>query len=227
MKRKLIMAVVCCIAAAAIGAYIYMNTEKVISACTEDLNNDGNNEELCIKGKRGRWYGERLVIRYNARVFEYDMEDLKPWKVQAADVDGDGKKEISIAVFKTARYHPVEAKRPFIYNWSKDGMSPKWLGSRLSRPFEDYIFTDIDSDGMDELVSIELLSNGRKTVNSYKWKGFGFEGIGESEAFDDVISISQGEYVTDEGIAINAEVMTDGSKEWIVLIYRNGELVNN
>jgi hypothetical protein len=228
MKRKLIAAAVLCIIAAAIGAYIYLNTEKVVSTCREDMDNDGDFEELCMTGKPGRRYGTSLVIKDGARVFEYDIKDLKPWKVQTADVDGDGKKEISIGVFKTARFHPVEAKRPFIYNWSeKEGIYPKWLGSRLSRPFEDYIFADIDSDGMDELVSIELLSDGRKIVNSYNWKGFGFEGTGESNAFDDVTSISRGEPDKRGNMTIDAEVIIEDRTERIVLICKNGELVNN
>jgi len=208
MKRKLIAAAVLCIIAAAIGAYIYLNTEKVVSTCREDMDNDGDFEELCMTGKPGRRYGTSLVIKDGARVFEYDIKDLKPWKVQTADVDGDGKKEISIGVFKTARFHPVEAKRPFIYNWSeKEGIYPKWLG--------------------DELVSIELLSDGRKIVNSYNWKGFGFEGTGESNAFDDVTSISRGEPDKRGNMTIDAEVIIEDRTERIVLICKNGELVNN
>jgi len=67
------------------------------------------------------------------------LERLNPWKVQAADVDGDGKVEIGIGVYKKARFHPVMAKRPFIYGWDGKTLYPKWLGSRLSRPFTDFV----------------------------------------------------------------------------------------
>ena len=117
------------------------------------------------------------------------------------------------------------AKRPFIYNWDKEGLSPKWLGSRLSRPFEDYIFSDIDGDGMEELISIELLSNGRKAINSYKWKGFGFEGMGESRDFKDITALQKQES-REWGVSlIAADVMEAGEWKQAVFSYQNGELI--
>ena len=65
-----------------------------------------------------------------------------PWKIQIGDVDGDGKDEIGIGVYKKAKFHPVMAKRPFIYGWDGKKLYPKWLGSRLSRPFKDFVLAD-------------------------------------------------------------------------------------
>jgi hypothetical protein len=47
----------------------------------------------------------------------------------------------------------------------------------------------MDNDGTDELISIELLQDGKKEITAYKWKGFGFEGVGNSAAFDDISEI--------------------------------------
>jgi hypothetical protein len=164
-------------------------------------------------------YGDSLlIITYEGTggkinvLQKYFMEELNPWRVQTADVDGDGNIEISLGVYKTARYHPVCDKRPFLYNWHKDGISPKWLGSRLSRPFEDYIFTDIDGDGMDELIAIEMLANGNKVINTYKWKGFGFEGIGQSDEYSDISNVCKGEK-SGEGTMIMARVKVKISEE--------------
>jgi len=35
----------------------------------------------------------------------------------------------------------------------------------LSKPFEDYVFSDLDGDGRDELLAIEYLVDGRKVLN--------------------------------------------------------------
>jgi len=38
------------------------------------------------------------------RNYENDFADLKPWKIELADIDGDGEKEIITAVRKTTHY---------------------------------------------------------------------------------------------------------------------------
>jgi len=213
----------------------------VKSACISDLDGDGTDEILLITGTGAGEYGTHLLIlapkagraggqpgggRSSGpevevfsvdKLYKCDMTDINPWKVQTCDVDGDGKTEISVGVYKTARFHPVMAKRPFIYEWHGNAISPKWLGSRLSRPFDDYIFADVNADGMDEIVSIEHLMDGRKAVNSYAWKGFGFEGIGESTGFDDIFSIEKDAPGDGGAEAIKALVAEEGHKKLIIL----------
>lgn len=158
--------------------------------CISDLDNDGTMEKLVLSGTQDKVYYKYLdIYSKEKQIMKIDLSKIKPWKVQTCDIDGDGKKEISIGVFKTARFHPVLAKRPFIYNWDEEGISPKWLGSRLSRPFEDYIFADLDLDGMDELIAIENLQKGTKLINSYKWKNFGFEAVAESSEYEDIMGL--------------------------------------
>lgn len=215
------------------------NTLRVVSSSISDLDKDGRKEIIILTGKEGEYYGDGLIIFEMLpvaipdsirsgpliQIFSYSLGDLKPWKVQAADVDGDGKEEISVGVYKEARFHQVLAKRPFLFNWHGDTISPKWLGSRLARPFEDYIFADIDADGLDELVSIELSANGEKLLNSYKWKGFGFESIGESTKFKDISSLEKRFCLTGESFDIVAKVKTKGRWEWKVFGYSEGNLV--
>lgn len=223
----LLLLFICILSVYVVNTVLFPVREKVVSSCKSDMDNDGIEEELYLTGEKGSIYGSDLVIRTEDKeIGRYDLEALKPWKVQAMDVDGDGIKEISIGVYKTAKFHPVMAKRPFIYNWNgEDGLSPKWLGSRLSRPFDDYIFSDIDEDGMDELISIELLSNGRKVINSYKWKGFGFEGTGESRDFQDITAL-QKQNLREKGILMAAaDIRENGDWKHAVFIYQNGELI--
>ena len=215
----------------------------VISRCISDLDDDEADEILLLTGNSGSEYASDLLIlkirsngmdtdreSYEAAqsisldlIYKKDMTDLKPWKVQTCDVDGDGKTEISIGVYKTAIFHPVMAKRPFIYEWHGNAISPKWLGSRLARPFDDYIFSDINNDGIDELISIEHLGDGRKAVNSYTWKGFGFDGTGGSDAFDDILSIKR--IMSEDGTEyVEADVVDNGEQKRIILHFSGSRL---
>lgn len=119
-------------------------------------------------------------------IFRTDFAEFNPWKITMGDVDGDGIDDISIGVYKESPLHPVMAKRPFIYNFIDGDLKPLWRGSRLSKPFTDYDFIDIDGDGIDELISIEILSDDRRLINTYKWKGFGFEGYMESISLEEL-----------------------------------------
>lgn len=99
-------------------------------------------------------------------------KSLKAWKITAGDVDGDGRLDLGVGVYKKAKFHPVMAKRPFVYTWNGKAFVPKWLGSRLSRPFTDFVFADFP--GGPKLVSIEDTQDGRHELAVYKWDGFGF-----------------------------------------------------
>lgn len=202
--------------------------KKMISSYVCDLDHDTVDELLLLMGEHGAIYGENLVILSFSdqieEVFRRSFTNMNPWKVQAADVDGDGDMEIAVGVYKKAKFHPVMAKRPFLYNFDGTSLSPKWRGSRLSRPFDDYIFADIDGNGKDEIVAIEVLANGRKVVNTYYWKGFGFEGMGESTEYED-ITVLQKNGFKEGGRIIEARVKENNDYKWVALYYCNGKLV--
>lgn len=107
--------------------------------------------------------------------FQTDLSSIKPLKIQIGDIDGDGVKDIAVCVYKTTKFHPVLAKRPFFYRLNEGNLESVWLGSRLARPFDDYILFDVDEDDIDEIISIESTENGNKLIAIYDWKGFGFE----------------------------------------------------
>ena len=84
---------------------------------------------------------------------------------------------------------------------------PKWRGSRLSIPFTDYVFYDIDNDKVNEIISIEILEDGTNILNTYKWKGFGFEGFLESESFPKIEKLM----IKDGKVSFNVK---DGKKKF-------------
>lgn len=136
---------------------------------------------FCILGTDGDSYGKRIAVyRLKAgeiREIYYGEERYNPWKVLLADVDGDRQIDICVGVWKKTFFDPEYDNRLFVYDWDDERLFPKWLGSRLSSPFEDYDFSDIDGDGKIELIALEIQQNGLKRVMSYKWQSFGFTGF--------------------------------------------------
>ena len=199
---------------------------EVISCCISDVDGDSNEELLTVEGDGREFYGHKLVMLSFDNGFEkrYEREfkELNPWKIQTCDVDGNHRREIALGVYKEASFHPVMAKRPFLYRWDKGDIVPMWRGSRLSRPFEDYIFFDIDADGKDEIIAIERLSDGKKLINSYSWAGFGFESIAESMPYGDILMLAT-QYDGGESLLIQVE---EGKQHpWIELEKVGEELV--
>lgn len=172
-------------------AFFFLSHEIVWKQTLGDITGDNQIETVVLTKKTFSKYGKDIIIYSsdNEEIYREDFSELKPWKVAIGDVDGDGIDDISIGVYKETLFHPVMAKRPFIYSFEDENLQPKWRGSRLSKPFIDYIFYDIDEDKVDELISIEIINNGDKVINTYKWKGFGFEGIAESKAYEDIYNL--------------------------------------
>jgi hypothetical protein len=178
-----------------VSGYENQNQMETISSCAADYDGDGNEDLFLLLKRHGQEYGERLIIlSYNGlktqKTYDESFQKVNPWKVQVCDVDGDGKPEVSLGVYTVAKYHPVYAKRPFLYEFSNHQLYPKWLGSRLSRPFDDYVFCDVDGDGKDELIASEATRDDKKELDAYQWTGFGFESIGVSPAYDTMSSLT-------------------------------------
>lgn len=181
-----------------------------------DFDGDGLDEKVVLKKVLLSKYGKNIVVYKKSditidntknkdkknksedyiEIYREDFSELKPWKITSGDVDGDGIDEVSIGVYKEAIFHPVMAKRPFIYSFNGFKLVPKWRGSRLSRPFTEYTFFDIDEDGMDELIAIEELVDGKRIIHSYKWRYFGFEGYFESQVFDSLFNLERDQELT-------------------------------
>lgn len=207
----------------------YAPQEKGIrfkSCCISDMDGDSADELLAVEGIGNGFYGNRLVMLGFDNGFRIEYErtfsELNPWKVQTCDVNGDGRKEIALGVYKKTAFHPVMAKRPFLYNWNQKDIAPMWRGSRLSRPFDDYIYLDMDADGKDELFSAERLSDGKAVVNEYRWEGFGFESVAESGQYEDISEIVC-QYGGKESLMIKAR--KGKGYNWIVLREEKGQLV--
>jgi len=94
------------------------------------------------------------------------------YRFDVGDVTGDGVPEIAVGVIKTTLYHPVMAKRPFLFKINEDGDIRKlWMGSRVSQPLEDFVLTKGESPA--RVMTIELEQSGKFLVAVYRYQGFG------------------------------------------------------
>lgn len=188
--------------------------EKTVSRTNGDLDNDGNIEVASITYLRNEnghpMDGDIIISRRNGENLKtiWRQKNLNPWKLEIADVDGDGKSEVIAGVWKKSPKDPVMAKRVFVYTWNGNRLMPKWLGSKLSRRFTDFIFSDINNDGWDELFALEDASGGKHRVAAYRWRVFGFDWLGCSEGLLDAKGIgadSDGIYVIINSSRINVQ----------------------
>ena len=186
----------------------------------------GGDEEylVVLKGRKWQKYGTEIIIYSleggRRERLRWDASALKPWKLMTGDVDGNGIDDIAIGVYKESPLHQVMAKRPFIYSFDGKAISPLWRGSRLSRPFEDFILYDLDGDGICEIISSEYLEDRGMVINSYKWRGFGFEGYLQSDDVQAIksLDLKKGELlieITDHNQNIKAKIFPGDEKlEW-------------
>lgn len=153
-----------------------------------DLDTDGIREMVAITCRRHDGAhpvgGEVVVLRLgkDGRLgVAWRHKGLNPWKLQVADVDGDGRPEVVVGAWKRSPRDPVMAKRVFVYSWNGKRLLPKWLGSRLTRRFDDFALADLNEDGWDELAALEVAPGSKHRVAVYRWRSFGFDWQGCSD----------------------------------------------
>lgn len=138
---------------------------------TTDLDGDGTTERIVVDPTQRRvlsvWHGK-------IRLWRGVPGSWKPWKLMTADVDGDGKREIILGVYKPTRFFPKPHNCLFVYGWDGKQVFPKWLGSSLGKSFDDFMFADLKGTGEDNLVALETRPDGLKCAVAYSWIGFGF-----------------------------------------------------
>jgi hypothetical protein len=128
------------------------------------------------QGDNGKW----------ERFYENDFTSRKPWKLETADIDGDGEKEILTAVKKTTLFDPVEKNRMFIFNFNGEKLYKKWTGSQIAGSWKDFIAGDAASAPGEELVFIEQTEDNKAKISIYSWFDFGFFLIASRGNYEDI-----------------------------------------
>jgi len=194
--------------------------DRVMAFTTCDLNRNQTTQTIvitCRTREGGHPLGGDVVVletKGGSLVAVWRQHRLNPWKLVIADVDGDGRREIVVGVLKKSPKDPVMAKRTFVYSWNGRRMLPKWLGSRLSRRFDDYTLADINCDGWDELISLEVAPRGRHRIAAYRWHSFGFEWLGCGEEMPGLSGID----------TVNGKVAASTGGKRVNVVYSHGRL---
>lgn len=192
----------------------------VLDARLGDLDSDGSREVTaitCRKWDDGQPVGGEIVV---LRQVDGGLKPLwrqpklNPWKLQLGDVDGDGRPEVIAGVWKKSPRDPVMAKRTFVYYWNGKRLCPLWLGSRLSRRFDDFMVADVDGDNRAEIVALEVAPEGSHRVSVYRKRSFGFEWAGCSKDLGGVGSVK----------AESNRIVVNGRGGTLVLQYRDGKV---
>ena len=181
------------LAVLALGGSCNANARSLLA----DLDRDGTSEYVsitCTTIVNGHPLGVEIVVSHKTPRGQkaiWRQPGLNPWKVELADVDGDGRKEVIAGVWKKSRYDPVMAKRVFVYSWNGTRLMPRWLGSRLNRRFTDFVLCPLDKDGKTELIAVEVAPRAASYITVYRWRSFGFDWIGRAGPVEGV-SIAAG-----------------------------------
>lgn len=121
-------------------------------------------------------YGSELRIKNKNEEFIIDVSDLRPWKIDLANVDG-GPIELALGVYKKTPFDQKFDRRCFLYNidFKNQKLRPKLRISRLHNPIKDFNLYDLDGDAYDEIISIEKNIDGNYIFGVYDWTNFAVE----------------------------------------------------
>jgi len=136
-----------------------------------DLDHDGRAERVVLDPGRDP---ALAVWRGGRRLWQGVPRRWRPWKLQIADMEGDGRREIIVGVQKSTHFFPRPHHCLFIYRFDGRTVQPVWLGSSLSQPFIDFTFARTGSRHAEKLIALEITRDGRRCVTVYSWDGFGF-----------------------------------------------------
>ena len=138
----------------------------------------------------------------------------------AADIDGDGRLDLLVLVYKTTRYDPRPGWRPFVYTLQDGQWAPKWLGSRVGRPLEEAALMRTPA-GV-RLLTIERCGSSQTVLTLYHWRGFGFWGEWTG-APTEPLSGLQADDSNGDGVDEVSAVSSDGRRH--SFLYQDGGYV--
>jgi hypothetical protein len=159
--------------------------EKILDYKVYDLDSDKDDELLIISKDSNGEFGKDIVF-YEfetsdnslslREIFRQDFSNLKPWKIDACNLDNDGEADIFVGVYKNTMFYEEIRKRPFFYSWDGENLNRKWLGSFFSDwELVDISFGEYFKTGYDVVAVIEKSQDDAYRIGFYNFVGFGFE----------------------------------------------------
>ncbi len=184
--------------------YLYIKTDngfnkfidnKIIDFKIYDIDNDESDEILVITKHEAEQQGSDFIIYdieefdgqiRTKEIYRQDFSEIKPWKVDACNLDNDGETDIFIGVHKDTVFYKDVRNRPFFYSWDGENLNKKWLGSFFTDwDLVDIAFGDYYNLGYDVAAVLEKNDDSYR-VGIYKFIGFGFVNMDTSEIHTNV-----------------------------------------
>jgi len=191
----------------------------------DEITDDGLVYTL-ISQKGSAQYGDTLVIDRQSgdgqrkRIYEKGFNDLKPWKLGIADVDGDRKKELLIAVRKTTHFDPQEKNRMFIFQYDGEKLYKKWTGSQIAGVWNHFYAGNLLPIPGDELIFIEQVAGNKERISIYYWFDFGFVLLAASDSYSDITELT---IIGENRLGITAN--TEGQNQTHTLMVKDGKII--
>jgi len=159
----------------------------------------------------------------SAREVLLDSAGYNFWRASVGDVDGDGAEDLALCTWSHTARGPEMKRRFFVYSWDdQGGLTPRWRGSRLSRPYISAQLAQVLPDERMELVSVEKGLTGQRLLVAYEWNQFGFWGLGHSEGSDHVVFVGSADVHGDSAPELLAIVRHE-AQPWRVEAFEHTE----
>lgn len=112
------------------------------------------------------------VVAAGRTVWQGVPKAYKPWKLAGGDIDGNGKPDFAVGVYKTTHLYPHAHNTVFFYEIRDNEVVPKWRGSSLGKPLVDFAYAELERGP--RLVALQTHLDGRFGLTVWRWNRFGF-----------------------------------------------------
>lgn len=127
------------------------------------------------------------LLDVNGEQLDRTIFNYRPYQLDTADVNHDGKTEVLVGLIKTTQFDPQQKRRLFILRIDDGQLRPLWLGSKVCQQLVDFKAL---SHGI--VKTLEKTKNGNYAVGRYEWQGFGLtliDYIDNEKPHDEAIEI--------------------------------------
>lgn len=134
-----------------------------------------------------------LYAAYWERRFRLDRvtavkSTYRPWQCEWFRAGGEDR--LAVATFKATHFAPFLHNCLFTFAWSRGQAEPRWLGSRLTRPYLDVAHADMRAGGDARLVAVETTRDGGHGLSVYRPAGFGYAGEWRTDTIPDLARVA-------------------------------------